>query len=105
MRRTTNKADDYKSEKPSPQTEPITITVRRACRLSGLGTTSIWQLIRDGRLDVVRLAGIKRTLIVYDSLARLLAPTSETESSEYKKRGRPRKPPKYSDPDRAGTSQ
>ena len=83
MRRTTKKTetaisaaltDDHKSKEPPPQTKPLTITVPQACRLSGLGATSIWQLIRDGRLDIVRVAGIKRTLIVYDSLKRLLTP-------------------------------
>jgi hypothetical protein len=28
----------------------------------------MWKFIRDGRLDIVRVAGIKRTLIIYDSL-------------------------------------
>jgi hypothetical protein len=88
-----------------PQSRPLTISVSQACQLSGLGPTTIWKFIRDGRLDIVRVAGIKRTLIVYDSLVRLLAPTSGAESSVCVNRGRPRKPLRYFDPDRAGSSQ
>jgi hypothetical protein len=47
----------------------------------------MWQFIRDGRREIVRVAGIKRTLIVYDSLVRLLTPTSN-EAAPAINRGR-----------------
>jgi hypothetical protein len=71
---------------------PLAVTVRRACELSGLGPTSIWAFLRDGRLEAVRVAGIRRTLVSYASLARLLAPAAEL-SPPPRRRGRPRKMP------------
>jgi hypothetical protein len=74
-----------------PVETPLAVTVRRACELSGLGPTSIWAFLRDGRLAAVRVPGIRRTLVSYSSLARLLAPGAE--SSPPRRRGRPRKLP------------
>jgi hypothetical protein len=53
---------------------PLSVTVPQACRLSGYGPTTIWALVRDGRLKPVRVPGIRRTLISYPSLVRLLTP-------------------------------
>jgi hypothetical protein len=53
-------------------TEPITVTVATAKELSGLGTTKIWALIREGKLKVVRVG--RRTLVVFTSLKAVLAP-------------------------------
>jgi len=51
---------------------PLAVTVPQACRLSGYGPTTIWALVRDGRLRAVRVPGIRRTLVAYDSLRDLL---------------------------------
>jgi hypothetical protein len=59
---------------------PLAVTVRRACELSGLGATSIWAFLRDGRLDAVRVAGVRRTLVSYPSLVRLLQPETSPQS-------------------------
>jgi hypothetical protein len=64
----------------APDGSPIAITVRRACELSGLGPTSIWAFLKDGRLQAVRVPGVRRTLIRYASLERLLAPSSDSPS-------------------------
>jgi excisionase family DNA binding protein len=64
---------------------PIAVPVAEACNLTGLRPTTIWRLIRDGRLETVRVAGVKRTLVVYDSLVRLLTPAGPS-------RPMPRKP-------------
>jgi len=56
---------------------PITITVKETARLSGLGLTSVWQLIRDGKLTVIRVSG--RTLVEFASLQRLLTPYPDTQ--------------------------
>jgi hypothetical protein len=74
---------------PDPET-PLAVTVRRACELSGLGQTSVWAFLRNGRLQAVRVPGIRRTLVSYSSLARLLAPAAESLPSP-RRRGRPRK--------------
>ena len=68
---------------------PLAVTVQRACELSGLGATSIWGFLKDGRLEAVRVPGVRRTLISYASLARLLAPPSAAPQPQ--RRGRPRK--------------
>ena len=68
---------------------PIAVTVTRACQLSGFGPTSIWAFLRDGRLEAVRVPGIRRTLVTYRSLVNLLAPS--LASTEPRRRGRPRK--------------
>jgi AT hook motif len=68
---------------------PLAVTVRRASKLSGLDLTSIWVALRDGRLEAVRVPGVRRTLVNYASLARLLSSTDETPQP--RKRGRPRK--------------
>jgi hypothetical protein len=69
---------------------PLAVTVQQACQLSGLGATSIWAFLKDGRLDAVRVPGVRRTLVSYASLARLLAPASASQPTPAR-RGRPRK--------------
>ena len=59
---------------------PLAVTVPRACELSGLGPMTVWAFLRDGRLDVVRVAGVRRTLISYPSLVRLLQPETNPQS-------------------------
>lgn len=71
------------------QTEiPLAVTVRRACELSGLGPTTLWAFIRDGRLEAVRVPGVRRTLVSYASLARLLAPAAEMPAPRGRRRPR-----------------
>jgi hypothetical protein len=69
---------------------PLAVTVQRACELSGLGPTSIWGFLKDGRLEAVRVPGVRRTLVSYPSLVRLLAPPSASQPQP-RRRGRPRK--------------
>jgi hypothetical protein len=74
--------------------DPITVTVKGACELSGLGLTSVWGLIKDGRLKTKRINGINRTLVLYSSLQELLAPDpseNTTVPPPRRPRGRPRK--------------
>lgn len=73
----------------SESEKPLAVTVRRACELSGLGPTSVWAFLRDGRLEAVRVPGVRRTLVSYASLARLLAPPAELPAP--RRRGRPPK--------------
>jgi hypothetical protein len=67
---------------------PITVTVREACRLSGFGLTTVWKFVKEGRLKTRRVPGIDRTLILYSSLQALLAP----DPSENTKTPPPRRP-------------
>jgi hypothetical protein len=70
---------------------PIAVSIAKACELSGLGPTTIWAFLRDGRLEAVRVPGVRRTLVRYMSLAQLFAPASA--SPPPRRRGRPRKVP------------
>ena len=71
------------------QVAPLAITVAKACELSGFGPTSIWTFLKIGRLEAVRVPGVRRTLVSYASLARLLSRMSD--APQPRKRGRPRK--------------
>jgi hypothetical protein len=76
---------------PDDALAPLAVTVPRACQLSGFGQTSIWAFLKDGRLKAVRIPGVRRTLVSYASLTRLLAPRSEPPQP--RNRDRPRQPP------------
>lgn len=52
--------------------KPITVTVSRACELTGLGRTSIYEALKDERLQSVTIG--RRRLILYSSLEALVAP-------------------------------
>jgi hypothetical protein len=54
-----------------PDDQLITATVEQFRQISGLGTTKIWELIRDGTLETVTFG--KRRLILVDSYRRALA--------------------------------
>lgn len=48
-------------------------SIREACHVTSLGRTTLYALINEGRLSVIRLGG--RTIIQADSLHALLADT------------------------------
>lgn len=50
--------------------DPITTTIDGAKAASGLGKTKIFELIRDGKLETVKVG--RRTLVKTASLRRLL---------------------------------
>jgi excisionase family DNA binding protein len=54
--------------------KPLTITVATAKKLSGLGHTTVWRLIKEKRLLTVHVG--RRTLIAFSSLEALLTPPS-----------------------------
>lgn len=55
---------------PAGRGQPLAYSVTDACRISSLGRTSIFKLIKDGRLRVRRIGS--RTLILADSLRELI---------------------------------
>ena len=75
----------------SDEAVPLAVTVTKACKLSGFGPTSIWTFLKDGRLRAVRVPGVRRTLVSYESLRQLLA--SPDDGPPRRSRGRPRKLP------------
>ncbi len=52
--------------------EPLTVTIPTARSITGLGTTTIYQLIKDNRLQTVKVG--RRTLVTYSSLKALVMP-------------------------------
>jgi hypothetical protein len=75
---------------PPPPANRLTVTIETARQISGLGNTTLFGLIRSGRLEVVRVG--RRTLITMRSLEALLTPQAAPEP-EPRRRGRPRKSP------------
>jgi hypothetical protein len=72
--------------------KPLTVTVATARKISGLGNTTIWGLIKREKLKSVCVG--RRRLIVYSSLERLLSPSElPYHSSKPRRRGRPPKAP------------
>jgi excisionase family DNA binding protein len=76
-----------------PSLTPLAVTINEACRLSGLGISSIYDLMREGRLASTPVG--RRRLVNYASLEALLAQkaanTIEPMAAPPKRRGRPRK--------------
>jgi hypothetical protein len=58
---------------------PLTITIQTAKALSGLGFTTLWRLIKEKRLRVVKVDG--RTLVVFRSFEELLTPPASDEAA------------------------
>jgi excisionase family DNA binding protein len=71
---------------------PLAVTIATTCELTGFGLTTVWQLLKDGRLKAVRVPGIRRTLVDYPSVVQLLRSSLEAPAPR-RRRGRPRKVP------------
>lgn len=50
--------------------KPLSVTVKRACEITGLGNSTIYDLIKKGRLDTLKVG--RRTLVKYGSLEALV---------------------------------
>ena len=77
---------------PASSLRPFTVTVDTARRISGLGNTTVWKLIRERKLETVHVG--RRTLVTVRSLEALLAPSVAPEPQP-RRRGRPRKTPAH----------
>lgn len=53
--------------------EPITVRVREACRLTGIGRSKLYMLIEEGHIEVVKVGSM--TLITMRSLRSFLGVT------------------------------
>jgi excisionase family DNA binding protein len=60
--------------------KPLTVTVATAKKISGLGNTTVWGLIKQGKLEAVRIG--RRTLVTFRSLEALLAPAHTERDDE-----------------------
>ena len=70
--------------------EPLAVTFKVAEKISGLGPTSLWKAAKEGRILLKRPRGMRRTLIDYPSLKKLLAP-EQAHTPQPRRRGRPPK--------------
>jgi hypothetical protein len=70
----------------------LAVPVHKASKMSGFGQTIIWQWLKEGRVEAVRVPGVRRTLVSYGSLRRLLENAS-TGQPPRRGPGRPRKHP------------
>lgn len=59
------------SHDPGIPGRPLSVTIRRACEITGLGTTTLYQLIKQGRVETYKIG--RRTLVKYASLESLAA--------------------------------
>ena len=73
---------------PVSGVRPLTVTVETARKVSGLGNTTVWKLIRERKLETVHVG--RRTLVTVRSLEQLLSPDA-TLGPLARRRGRPRK--------------
>ena len=89
-----------RSDKAENSRDPITVTIRQACKLTGLGPTTLWNLRKAGRLKTAQIPGVDRALILYDSLHELVNPSAQTLPPR-RGRGRPRKFPAVTQPEAA----
>lgn len=51
--------------------KPLTVTVKRARQITGLGNTTIYEMIGDGSIESVKVRG--KRLIIFASLERLVS--------------------------------
>ena len=51
--------------------KPLAVPVRTACELVGVGNTTMWSLIKTGRVKTINIG--RRRLVIYASLEALLA--------------------------------
>tara|TARA_R110000868_G_scaffold375711_2_gene640387 strand:- start:1662 stop:1856 length:195 start_codon:yes stop_codon:yes gene_type:complete len=52
-----------------PEPERITVRIKEACRITGIGRSKLYELIADGEIDIVKVGTM--TLILVDSLKAL----------------------------------
>lgn len=55
--------------------KPLSVTVKTACGLLGVGNTTIWAMIKDGRLRTFHVG--RRRLVVYASLEAITKASAE----------------------------
>ncbi|MBP7136170.1 MAG: helix-turn-helix domain-containing protein [Sphingomonadaceae bacterium] len=51
--------------------KPITVSIKKFCKLTGVGRSTAFSLIREGEIDAVRI-GRRKTLVTYASVEKLI---------------------------------
>ncbi|WP_150290050.1 helix-turn-helix domain-containing protein [Sphingobium estronivorans] len=60
---------------PNPSPKPITVRVRDACRMTGIGRSKLYLLIEQGEIEIIKVGSM--TLIPVTSLEAFLAARTE----------------------------
>jgi excisionase family DNA binding protein len=71
--------DELEQYSSGPPLKPLSVPVRTAANLLGVGTTTTWNLISTGKLSVIRIG--RRTLVTMASLEALVATVATPASS------------------------
>lgn len=58
---------------PDSEIQPISVTVKRAAQLTGLGPTKLYELLAAGAIESFKVGN--RRLIKYESLRKLASPS------------------------------
>tara|TARA_R110000868_G_scaffold375710_1_gene640359 strand:- start:12558 stop:12755 length:198 start_codon:yes stop_codon:yes gene_type:complete len=53
-----------------PTPERITVRIKEACRITGIGRSKLYELIAEGEIEIVKIGAI--TLVPVDSLRTLI---------------------------------
>ncbi len=65
-------------QKTSTLIEPISVRIPEACRLTGIGRSKLYELISEGRIEVVKVGAM--TLVPYASLKDLIDEARRSEN-------------------------
>ena len=66
---------DAPYEKENTQSQkPLAVSVARACELMSIGPTSMWAMIKSGRVATISIG--RRRLVIYASLEKLITQNS-----------------------------
>ncbi|MBT0668934.1 helix-turn-helix domain-containing protein [Novosphingobium profundi] len=65
-------------QKTSTPIEPISVRIPEACRLTGIGRSKLYELIAEGRIEVVKVGTM--TLVPYASLKDLIDQARRSEN-------------------------
>jgi excisionase family DNA binding protein len=55
--------------------KPLTVSIKSACQILGVGATTMWQLIRTGSVETIRVG--RRRLVILASLENLVESAGE----------------------------
>lgn len=53
-----------------PEPERITVRIKEACRITGIGRSKLYELIAEGEIEIVKIGAM--TLVPVDSLRTLI---------------------------------
>jgi excisionase family DNA binding protein len=65
---------EFRLYKGPTNLRPLSVTVDDALALSGIGRTTLYDLIAKNTIETIKIG--RRRLVVYESLARLLRPAA-----------------------------